>query len=274
MSKLQFYLSLLRFSMMNPNKGLKILESFNQVRVDQQNKQQIHNYDNVQHNTKEVIDLLFPESNYIQNEFKKNISILQNHLSEFSSNLDNKIFPSKEKPYPLVYQLDNESGFFLYTLCKILKPEIVVETGVAYGLSSSYVLQALKENNKGTLYSIDSTFRPWESEKMIGSAIPSELKNRWKFINGVATDKLKDLLKSLQQIDIFIHDSLHTYTNMMSEFNIAWPFVKNNGFLISDDVGTNNAFYDFCIKNSLESIILSQKNQKKSYLGIIKKTKF
>lgn len=271
MSKLQFYLSLLRFSITNPSKGIGMLKSFNQVRTDHKNKQQLHKYDNVKHNVEEIFNSFFPRHTYSKTDFKQNISSLQNHLSVFSSNLENKTFPSKEKPYPLVYQLDDESGFFLYILCKILKPEIIVETGVAYGMSSAYILQALKENNKGMLYSIDSIFRPWESERMLGSAIPLDLKNRWKFINGVSSEKLNELLKSLKQIDIFIHDSLHTYANMMSEFNTAWPFIQNDGFLISDDVGTNNAFYDFCIRNNLESVILSQKNQKKSYLGIIKK---
>ena len=249
-----------------------MLKSFSQVRTDQQNKQQIHKYDNIKYNANEVIASFFPEFDHLDTESKQNTSALQNHLSEFSLNLKNKVFPSKEKPYPLVYQLDNESGLFLYILCKILKPEIIVETGVAYGMSSAYILQALKENNKGTLYSIDSIFRPWESEEMIGSAIPSELKNKWNFINGVATEKLYPLIKSLKQIDIFIHDSLHTYTNMMSEFNTAWPFVREDGFLISDDIGTNNAFYDFYTKNNLRYTVLSQNNQKKSYLGIIKKS--
>jgi len=271
MSKAGFYLSLLRFSIANPSKGVQILKSFNQVRYDQQNKHKIHEYNEIKQNTKEAVNSLFSESHYDLIESKKNITTLQNRLAEFSLKLQNENFPSKEKPYPLVYQLDNESGFFLYALCKILKPEAIVETGVAYGLSSAYILQALKENDKGTLYSIDSIFRPWESERMIGAAIPSELRSRWKFTNGIATEKLDELLKSLKQIDIFIHDSLHTYQNMISEFNIVWPYIKKQGFLVSDDIGNNNAFYDFCTKNNLEALILSQKNEKKSYLGIIKK---
>ena len=144
-------------------------------------------------------------------------------------------------------------------LCKTIKPEKIVETGVAYGLSSMYILQALKENNKGTLYSIDSVFSPWQSKETIGAAIPNELRDRWKFIFGSSSEKLKNILSDLNQIDIFFHDSLHTYKNMIFEFETSWPFITTNGFLISDDIGDNNAFYDFITKVKKSPFILSQK---------------
>ncbi|MDQ1280386.1 MAG: hypothetical protein QG670_1649 [Thermoproteota archaeon] len=50
-------------------------------------------------------------------------------------------------------------GTVLYVLCRQLKPYVVVETGVAGGMSSSYILCALEENKYGRLYSIDV---PWE----------------------------------------------------------------------------------------------------------------
>ena len=48
----------------------------------------------------------------------------------------------------------------LYALCRKLKPDVVVETGVASGVSSSYILCALHENEHGQLYSIDV---PWHT---------------------------------------------------------------------------------------------------------------
>ena len=96
-----------------------------------------------------------------------------------------------------------------------MKPKIIVETGVAYGKSSSYILKALKDNGFGKLYSIDFTFRPWETKEMIGSAIPEELKENWNFNFGPSSKKLKKVLLELNTIDIFLHDSLHTFKNMM-----------------------------------------------------------
>jgi hypothetical protein len=43
----------------------------------------------------------------------------------------------------------------LYAIVRAYKPDIVVETGVARGASSSFILCAMHENGKGHLYSID-----------------------------------------------------------------------------------------------------------------------
>jgi hypothetical protein len=46
-------------------------------------------------------------------------------------------------------------GPLLYVLIRALKPKIVLETGVASGVSTLFMLQALNHNTHGTLYSID-----------------------------------------------------------------------------------------------------------------------
>jgi predicted O-methyltransferase YrrM len=50
--------------------------------------------------------------------------------------------------HPCIYAL-------IYALVRSLKPSIVVETGVAGGMSSCYILKGLRDNNKGELFSID-----------------------------------------------------------------------------------------------------------------------
>jgi len=50
--------------------------------------------------------------------------------------------------------LDNR-WYKLYNLIRDTRPSIVVETGVASGVSTAYILQALEDNRKGKLYSID-----------------------------------------------------------------------------------------------------------------------
>src|SRR5436309_3017581 len=42
-----------------------------------------------------------------------------------------------------------------YAVCRRLKPEIALETGVGCGYSTGYVLQALSDNGMGRLYSVD-----------------------------------------------------------------------------------------------------------------------
>jgi len=78
-----------------------------------------------------------------------------------------------------------------------------------------------------------------------GWLVSQDLRGRWKLIVGRSADKLVPLLRDLGAINVFIHDSEHTYENMTFEYLATWPFIKPGGTLISDDVNWNGAFEDF-----------------------------
>jgi predicted O-methyltransferase YrrM len=255
--------------LINPKAGTQIFQALRESGDDR--KYKTHDYKTGSSNVIDTLKTIFPSSDFTIKQLQSQLSPLQDSLKSFFERIGNEEYPSKKKPYPIDYSLNEQSGIFLYALCKIMKPDKVVETGVAYGLSSSYVLQALHENERGELYSIDSVFRPWESKEMIGSAIPSHLKHRWRFTFGKSTDNLKNLFDSLQQADIFLHDSLHTFKNMMFEFSIAWPYLKKNGILIADDIVDNDAFYQFYSSRNLEPIFLTRDNENTPILGILRK---
>ena len=193
-------------------------------------------------------------------EFEQELEELDGHVEKFFMSLQTKKYPSKDKPYPIDYSINSDSRKFLYILCRILKPRNVVETGVAYGLSSSYILKALEKNQFGTLHSIDSIFRPWQSESMIGAAIPENLRHRWNFNLGKSTEKLQQVFDELDGVDIFIHDSLHTYKNMMFEFECAGKNLNEQGIIISDDVLGNDAFFNFSNIDNLNSHLIKVKD--------------
>ena len=157
---------------------------------------------------------------------------------------------------------------FLYFICRCKKPQTVIETGVAYGLSSFYILSALNKNKFGTLTSIDAIFRPWQSEEMIGSIIPKYLRDKWKLVLGRSNEKLLDELKENKNIEIFIHDSLHTYKNMTFEFNCAMNNIKDDGIIISDDILDNDAFYNFIKNKEIKNSIIKVEDKG---LGFIQK---
>jgi predicted O-methyltransferase YrrM len=144
-------------------------------------------------------------------------------------------------------------GPLLYLICRQLKPRAVVETGVWHGISSAFILQALEDNNEGMLYSIDLPSAVYASKLSggriyvqhdtlrlpgteTGWLIPDELRQRWNLTLGRSSDKLMPLLDRLGRIQVFFHDSEHTYDTMMFEFNSAWRFMSPNGILVSDNV--------------------------------------
>jgi predicted O-methyltransferase YrrM len=133
----------------------------------------------------------------------------------------------------------------LYTICRLLQPRIVIETGVAAGVSSAFILKALEDNSRGLLHSIDLPKAVLPVGQHSGFVIPDDLRSKWRFHLGTSSEILPSLLSEVQQIDIFIHDSGHTYENMLFEYQTAWPSIREGGLLLSDDVNWNAAFHDF-----------------------------
>ncbi len=140
------------------------------------------------------------------------------------------------------YSIGTTLGLVLYVICRRQKPDIVVETGVASGMSSSHILCALEQNKRGQLYSIDL---PRRQEERSGWLIPDHLRHRWHLILGKSSEELAPLLKKVVAIDIFLHDSDHSYQNMFWEFQTAWICLKDGGLLLAHNIDTNEAFSDF-----------------------------
>lgn len=209
----------------------------------------------------DIIQSITSVTDFKINEHEKELVDLKVHLLKFTKLIEKIQWPSKEKPYDINYAIDFTTGLFLYSLIRVTKPEIVIETGTAYGFSSSFILQALENNETGELFSIDYVFNPWQTKYMIGKAIPKNLRKRWTLIFGPSVDKLSDLLSS-QKPDIFIHDSEHTYKNMLFEFETVFPHLNENGFILSDDILDNNAFHEFYKKHNLIPYFLEQKGRK------------
>jgi len=133
-----------------------------------------------------------------------------------------------------------------YAAVRALAPDCIVETGVANGVSSSYLLLALQKNGRGRLHSIglpDPAFLP--PGKAPGWLVPQWLRAPWQVHLGDARVILPGLVTQLGNIDIFIHDSLHTYDHMTWEFETAYPHLRSGGLLFSDDALWNDSFYDF-----------------------------
>jgi predicted O-methyltransferase YrrM len=147
-----------------------------------------------------------------------------------------------ENPRGARWPADSVMARLCYLSCRLIAPEVVIETGVAYGVSSAFILRALEENGSGTLYSVDLPPVRREYERFWGIAVPNELRGRWRLYRGSSARVLPHLLEEISTVDLFVHDSLHTHKNMRREFDTIWPHLRNGGLLLADDVERNRAF--------------------------------
>jgi predicted O-methyltransferase YrrM len=135
----------------------------------------------------------------------------------------------------------------LYGLTRWVRPTVIIESGGYIGMSSAFILKALADGKLATakLYSIELS---QECEQ--GALIPDELRSAsagFVPMRGKVEDFLKgDRLPSL--IDMFLHDSSHSYRHMLWEFRQFWPRLRDGGLLVSHDVQMNAAFPEFVTK--------------------------
>jgi len=232
----------------------------------------------LRHRTKLLLNVINDSYREVENYYK---SITND--KEFLDHISTKI--SKD----FFGQMDGCSD--LYTLVRILRPKVVVETGVAAGVSSAFILKALNDNNKGILYSIDlpnyNYFDYLSKPEIVhvkdqlegelipisnlpkegsGFVIPEDLKDRWVLKIGKSKDLLSNLLKEIGYVDIFLHDSEHSYGNMMFEFFTSWKYLTEGGLILGHDINWNNSFKDFS-KEVNRKIV----NLEFSGLGVIRK---
>jgi predicted O-methyltransferase YrrM len=134
----------------------------------------------------------------------------------------------------------------LWCLVCHLHPAHVVETGVAHGLSSRIILEALKRTGDGRLSSIDlPAMTIHERRAEVGVAVPDGLRERWVYLEGTSRRRLPPLLRELGQIELFFHDSLHSTRNVRWELSTAWRALRPGGAIVVDDVDFNWGFEQF-----------------------------
>ena len=182
-------------------------------------------------------------------------------FDEVSAALERR-YAEAETLFPPRWGVERDTGLTLYALVRLLQPTTVVETGVADGRSSFMILSAMERNGQGTLHSFE--VRPDAGSLVRGHA-------QWNLTVSDARDaraRFTDALERLEAIDLFLHDSDHSYGSQMFEYEQAWPKIPVGGVLASDDVDLTKAYVDFATRHELRPQFLFDRRK---ILGAIRR---
>jgi hypothetical protein len=121
-----------------------------------------------------------------------------------------------------------------YAIVRAIQPGHVVETGTHLGLGSCVIAAALLRNGHGFLTTID--IDP-EAGYLIGEP--------WAGVIDHRTDNSVDALGKLDDVDMFLHDSLHTYDYETEELTAVEPKLRTNAVILSDNAHQSSALSDW-----------------------------
>ena len=187
--------------------------------------------------------------------FVNNIFLEIENNKEFQKYLDNQISKIKRR-YELPDQVYFARRLGWYALVRILKPEVVVETGTDKGLGTLLIAQALKENSCGKIYSFD--IDPF-------SGVLIDLKD-WENIELLKGDSIENL-KKMGKVDMFIHDSDHSKNYEMTEFESIQKSLSDNSIVISDNSQYTPALLEWSTRNNRRFLFFKEESKNHWYPG-------
>jgi hypothetical protein len=149
--------------------------------------------------------------------------------------------PAETSSFPAACDADPVLARLCYFLTLALRPAVVIETGVAFGVASACILAALDRIGRGTLVSID--LPPLGvPDAAVGQIVPAELRPRWTLLRGTSTRLLPRVLKDRPPVGLFVHDSLFTRRNASQEYGQVLPHLSAHSAVVANCADLTPAF--------------------------------
>ncbi len=162
----------------------------------------------------------------------------------------------------------------VYWLAESQRATAVIETGVAYGWSTLALLLSLHRREGALLVSVDRPYGAADSEAYVGCVVPPWLRSTWRLLRGADREMLPVAVRDLGTIDMCHYDSDKSYGGRRWAYALLWDALRTGGCFVSDDVGDNFAFRDFCAELGREPVVVRPPHVGGTvkYVGVVMKT--
>ncbi|MET3535519.1 class I SAM-dependent methyltransferase [Chryseobacterium limigenitum] len=186
-------------------------------------------------------------------------------MSAFKTDFQEVLRNSEQKEKDCPIKMGGAGALeLIYYSCEFTKAQHVIETGVAYGWSSLAALLSLEKRN-GTLYSSDMPYLAQDGDQYVGCVVPEDLKKNWKLFRFADKESLPKIFAETASFDILHYDSDKSYNGRMWAYDEMYVRLRKGGVFISDDIGDNSAYQDFCEKNNIDTKVVEFEGK---YVGV------
>lgn len=163
----------------------------------------------------------------------------------------NAIKNSSEK-----YYTDNEVRFARrlgwYAIARIIKPRIIVETGVDKGLGSVLLCAALLKNKRE---GYDGKYYGTDINPKAGYFLQGKYREVGKILYG---DSIESLANFKKKIDLFINDSDHSSEYEYKEYQTIKSLIRDNTIILGDNSHCTNKLSQFSLENNRKFIFFQE----------------
>lgn len=165
------------------------------------------------------------------NVFKGLINTKRNNLfyEEFKKIITRLISGFFYWPNTFPTAVDEATAYFLYSLIRLIQPDVVIEIGTAKGNSAISIGQALKDNGRGKLYTMD----PNEHDIVNIAIKKSHLKKYINYIIDYSNNVIPKL--NLIKADLVFIDGDHSYESVKKDFDLVKNLIPSGGIVIFHD---------------------------------------
>lgn len=148
-----------------------------------------------------------------------------------------------------------------YAIVRAMKPAIVVETGIDKGLGSCVIAAALKKNHaegvSGKLLAVDIN-------PNAGGLIDGEY---GEFVEKIFSDSLVAIDEMTQDVDLFIHDSDHSFSHEAAEYDRLTDHLSASSLVISDNAHDSRELREYANRVGRKYLFWSERPAGHFYPG-------
>lgn len=148
-----------------------------------------------------------------------------------------------------------------YTLIRIKKPKVVVETGIDKGLGACVITAALMKN---TAEGFAGYYYGTDINENAGYLFNEPYNKYGKILYG---DSIESLKKIVEPIDLFIHYVFHSSEYEMREYETIKEKLTEDALIISHRAHVDKPLYNFAILTNRNFLFFQEKPKSHWYPG-------